>query len=196
MIWPTVFKGFSLPGKELFHHSPFTSCFLWSSGPFGVPKRGMSKHAQSVPDPYPSSVTHRYFAPFHCIPKTLIRHCPRFHNQFPQFPRTYHYFQHKRPFSKVCRSVSLVKLPNDLEILEIVFKAYQRTLFLTERSNSCPNRRRGSAKDYVNVGLFFNYDPQTNGQMEILNQKIGTHTATTTGRTFLKFTYLPWAEYA
>lgn len=156
----------------------------------------MSKHAQSVPDPYPSSVTHRYFAPFHCIPKTLIRHCPRFHNQFPQFPRTYHYLQHKRPFSKVCRSVSLVKLPTDLETLEIVFKAYQRILFLTEGSNSCPNRRRGSAKDYVNVGLFFNYDPQTNGQMEILNQKIGTHTATTTGRTFLKFTYLPWAEYA
>ncbi len=34
LIWPTVVKVFSSPGKEFFGHPP--QCFQWSSGSFGV----------------------------------------------------------------------------------------------------------------------------------------------------------------
>ncbi|KAK3570701.1 hypothetical protein QTP86_025018 [Hemibagrus guttatus] len=107
-------------------------------------------------------------------------------------------------FSKGCKLIPLKGLPTAMQSAEAMFNYVFRNFGLPEdivsdRSPQFTSRVWGllCARLGIGVSLSSGYHPQSNGQMERLNQEIGHFLRTYCSREQQRWTeFLPWAEYA
>uniref|UniRef100_A0A8C9T6V6 Gypsy retrotransposon integrase-like protein 1 n=5 Tax=Scleropages formosus TaxID=113540 RepID=A0A8C9T6V6_SCLFO len=107
-------------------------------------------------------------------------------------------------FSKACRLIPLKGLPTALETAELLFQHVFRLYGLPEdvvsdRGPQFTSRvwKAFFARLGVSVSLSSGYHPQSNGQVERLNQEVGRYLRSYCAQNQADWSrYLPWAEYA